>query len=107
MILLFGLVLVGCTEGELQKLCFEMCGGVCLPLVFIGGPYFWAACWSECDMEYCGGFYHYCLENPYDPNCATFYDSQIAATQLCEEYPEECQEAFESYVESFEEEAIQ
>jgi hypothetical protein len=29
-----------------------------------------------------------------------------AAIQLCEEYPEECQEAFDAWVESLEKEAI-
>jgi len=37
----------------------------------------------------------------------TFEQMQIASIEYCEQYPEECQEAFEAYVDSFEEEAIE
>jgi hypothetical protein len=42
----------------------------------------------------------WCEENP-EACAATWEHIQIEAIQFCEQYPEECQEAFEAYVESF------
>jgi len=44
-------------------------------------------------------------EDP-DERSATFEQLQISAAQFCKAYPEECQLAFDSYVESLEEGTI-
>jgi hypothetical protein len=105
-VLLLALVLAGCGD---------VCLVVCMPSVVIGCfnlleenllflPLCAGAalltCSTVCGVE----FPMSCSENQ-DECAATLEQMQTAAIQFCEEYPEECQEAFDAYVDPFEEEA--
>ena len=96
------MVLTGCN----QYGCAALCGlAVYLPCTAQGlGPlcvFTFAACFAL------GGCWllpaEYCAEDPED--CAVmyaYYQQEVA--QLCEEYSEECQEAFDTWVQSLDEE---
>jgi hypothetical protein len=42
----------------------------------------------------------YCAEDPDDECVATWEEMQLAAIEFCEEYPAECQQAFDSWLEA-------
>jgi hypothetical protein len=61
---------------------------------------------SPCYSDISAAMSQLCEKNP-DECTATFEYYQNASIPFCEEYPEACQQAFDSWAESFEEEAIQ
>ena len=99
-VLLLALVLAGCGD---------VCLVVCMPSLVIG-------CFNLLDenllfLPLCAGaallscstlcgveLPMSCAENP-DECAATYEQLQLAAIQFCEEYPEECQEAFDAWAE--------
>ena len=105
-VLLLALVLAGC--GSVCQVvcmptsviaCFNLFGENLLSVPLCVGAALWA-CSSVCGVE----FDLACTENP-DDCTATFEQLQLAGIQYCEEYPEECQQYFDSWVESFDMEA--
>ena len=105
-VLLLALVLAGC--GSVCQVvcmppsvitCFNLFGGNLLSLPLCVGAALWA-CSSVCGVE----FDLACTENP-DDCTATFEQLQLAGIQYCEEYPEECDQFFDSWVESFDTDA--
>ena len=84
--------------------CENVCVAGCIPTVFVH-PIFAAICITDCTAWLCA---HLCgdtnsqrtyTEDP-DTYTTAFGQLQIAVIQICEEYPTECQEAFDSYFES-------
>jgi hypothetical protein len=100
-VLLLALLLAGCGG---------VCLVVCMPSVVIGcfnaleenllflplcaGVAAWG-CSSVCGVEFPLSY----NENP-DECAATWEQMQFAAIEFCEEYPDECQEAFDSWTEA-------
>jgi len=96
-VLLFPLVFLGCST------CDDTCAFLSLPCL-PGGSLFvmcWAACMSMCSGQQISSD---CTEHS-DECAATFEQMQTLAIQFCEEYPEECQEYFDVWVESFDTDA--
>ena len=91
-VLLIPVVFLGCST------CEDGCSLLSLPC-YLGGPLF-LICWAAC-MNVCVGQQTFsdCTESP-DECTTTFEELQIAAIQFCEEYPEECQEAFDTWVDA-------
>jgi len=107
-VVLLLVVLSGC-----QQLCFsEICVPVCVmlmppdfnhpfdPWIFLGG------CCLGC-AGLCREVFPLFFTDNSAECAATFEYYQDAAIQLCQEYPEECQEYFDAWVASLDEEAIQ
>lgn len=101
-VLIIPLVLMGCRD-------YEECAFGCIDLC---GPLFGLGCMAVCPM-WCANFYPFwypfgpsqaCTESP-DECATTFEQMQMSAIEFCEEYPVECQQAFDTWVESLEEEA--
>jgi len=94
---LLALVLAGgCGPNWLE--CVENCAIVC-------SPFFGYGCIFTCPLWCCNFFptSEEC-ENiiPTSDECAaTFKQLQIAAIEICEKNPEECQQVFDAWVESF------
>ena len=100
-VVLLALLLAGCGD---------VCLVVCMPSVVIGcfnlleenllflplcaGVAAWG-CSSVCGVEFPLSY----NENP-DECAATWEQMQFAAIEFCEEYPDECQEAFDSWTEA-------
>jgi len=94
-VLTISIILIGCPNTEQ---CLESCMILCIPFYSIVCIYPCGAWCLPPKILQCRA------ENP-DECAATFEQMQLAAIQFCEESPEVCQQAFESYVQSFEEEA--
>jgi len=115
-IVLIPLVLVACQDcNQCENFCWELCP-MCAP--FFGHPIFCPLCiifaYKPCWNIFCDRFPGCddsepssadCTDNPNE--CAVSSEYYQAAIQFCEDYPEECQEAFDSWVESLDEEAIE
>ena len=101
-VLLLAVVFSGCTDCDG---CLRFAGIFCPPEI-LGVLAF--PCILFAAIALCPGCYGLptpkCINNP-DECAATYEQMQLTAIELCEEYPEECQEYFDSWVESFEEEA--
>jgi hypothetical protein len=105
-VLILALVLVGCGD---------VCLVVCMPSLVIGCfnlfqenllslPLCAGASLLTCSTV-CGvDFSSSCAEDP-DQCFATYEQLQLAAIEFCEEYPEACQQAFDTWVESLDAEA--
>ncbi len=91
--LLFPLVLLGCST------CKEGCLFLSVPCI-MGGPMLWVVCLGAC-MSMCPQYQisSDCTDTP-DECVAMFEQMQIAAIQFCEEYPDECQEAFDAWADA-------
>lgn len=113
-VLLIPIILLGCNEETCINAVFGVCGlGCSLPCgyasLFI--PDFFPACAVMC------GFFCYfdLVESCYSLNCtgdpdecaATFEQLQLEAIRFCEEYPDECQQAFDAWVEPLDTEAME
>jgi len=104
-VLFLPLILMGC--GSNCYLCHLGCS-----LCGIIQNLFGLLCYFGCLYEHCpdcppvGTPPQACAENP-DENAATFEQMEIEAIEYCEEYPDECQQAFDTWIESLEEEAIE
>jgi len=94
-------ILTGCCE-----VCPGECGDICTPLFWVLPLYF--ICFDSCMSFFCPQ-----CENPWssfdcteNPNgCApTLEQMQIAAIEFCNDHPQECQQAFDAWVESLDEE---
>jgi hypothetical protein len=78
-------VVIGCFNLLEENLLFlPLCAGAAL-----------LSCSTLCGVELPMS----CSENP-DECAATYEQLQLAAIQFCEEYPEECQEAFDAWTEA-------
>jgi hypothetical protein len=104
-VLLLPLVLTGCCE--VCAVCIGLCQIGCLFDGHCTGPcnimcLYTPACLG-CIAPYLS---QGCTENP-DECAATVEQLQTTAIQFCDQYPEECQQAFDSWVESLEEEEIE
>ena len=86
---------IGCTFGYIAFVCaacvdmLDECSGEWEP-------------WLKMQMA----SIEFCKETP-DEFASTYEQFQLAATEYCEEHPEKCQEAFDTWLESFDEEAMQ
>ena len=89
-LLIVSMILCGCSP--------EVCGILCSP--FLLDPGAGAIMWFLCFLRCTGAIR---VENS-DLCSATWEQMQLAAIEICEEYPEECQQAFDAYLESLEEE---
>jgi len=101
-VLLLANSLLGCTCNQCLIGCTDFCLGLddpssaqnCIfPCVFVWCPI--ACTGTEANQT--------CTDNS-DERAAMYEYYQDAAIQICEEYPEECQEAFDTYIESLDEE---
>ena len=105
-----------CEECPLSMVMVVACVVPCVPLASIfycGHEDHPMACIGNIYMQFswvcifvCASLFAWlpCTENP-DEYTATFEQFQLAAIQFCEEYPEECQEAFDTWAESLDTEA--
>ncbi len=104
-VLLIPIFLLGCDQETCNKVVFGGCALGCTPacgLLSLFYPF------SMC-MLVCGSYCFVLAESCYSLNCtgdpdecaATFEQLQLEAIQFCEAYPEECQQVFDSWVESF------
>jgi len=104
-VLLIPVVLCGCEE-----VIVGLCGLICSPFpIFAPGPgtVFFLFCVMDClGIVQATEDSQMCLENP-DECAATYEQLQLAAIDFCEEYPEECQQAFDAWVKSPDTEASQ
>ena len=111
-VLLIPIILLGCDRETCLDAVFGVCGLGCnLPCGIVSDPLLFLLCMGGCVLVCTGPLIESCpssLECADDPaECAaTWEQMQTTAIQICEEYPEECQQAFDTWVESFEEEAI-
>ncbi len=100
-VLLLALVVAGCGDvclvvcmPSLVIGCFNLLEENLLSLPLCAGAAL-LTCSTVCGVE----FPMSCTENP-DECAATYEQLQLAAIQFCEEYPEECQEAFDTWVDA-------
>jgi len=109
LLLLVPLALSACEQLGFY-LCFSPCALLCSslldqdPISYLA-PLCFISCGYLCDVDFYiaePGTLQECSENP-DGCAATYEQLQLAAIQFCEEYPEECQEYFDAYVESLDE----
>jgi hypothetical protein len=103
-VLFLPVILMGC--GNNCDLCMLPC-----TLCVLLPPYYNAICLFWCFDAHCPNCPNPfgttdCADNP-DGCVATFEQMELTASQFCEQYPEECQQAFDAWVESFDEEDLQ
>ena len=108
--LLIPMLLVGCVNSYEE--CCDVLTNFCAGFFDFHPPvgqYIGTACllWGIvwCDVTFRFTTSQERTDNP-DECAASFEQLQLAAIQFCEKYPEECQQAFDSLVESLDEEAI-
>ena len=113
-VLLIPMILIGCNSEECAKtvtgVCVLACAGPCIvgtldygypiPHLCILGCV--ALCYNTLSGV-CALPYLACTEDP-DECAATWEQMQTTVIQFCEDYPEECQQAFDTWVESLDEE---
>jgi hypothetical protein len=98
-VLIAFMVIIGCTP---CTECWDECLYIC---DFDVDPFgLESTCLVNCPILLCPLCYisPTCTENP-DECAATFGQFQLAAIEFCEQYPEQCQQAFDTWVESMDE----
>ena len=97
-LLLAPLALFACTNCDD---CVGACYGVCFPALI--NPLVYLMCVGTCAGEFCTYACDF-TELQQDSKYTPAFEYYQAAIEFCEEYPEECQQAFDAWVESMDEE---